>query len=82
MEYLSSGSAGLLIFGRTHLYMLDGLVQNDDGEVIEASEAPANLFFVPGSKMGMDRSQRAQRWSAFSSFYLCTAHSSYRLQVL
>ncbi|KAI0700338.1 beach-domain-containing protein [Cytidiella melzeri] len=53
---------GLLIFGQTHLYMLDGLVQNEDGEVIEASEAPPNLFFVPGSKLGLDRTQRAQRW--------------------
>ena len=29
-------SPGLLIFGRSHLYMLDGLVENDDGEVLLA----------------------------------------------
>ena len=52
---LKAGIAGLLIFGQTHLYMLDGLVQNQDGEVIEATEAPPNLFFVPGSKLGLDR---------------------------
>jgi hypothetical protein len=54
--------AGLLIIGRTHLYMLDGLVENDDGEVIEANEAPKRLFFVPGSIVELDGLQRAQRW--------------------
>lgn len=56
-------SPGLLIFGRTNLYMLDGLVENDDGEVIEAHEAPKTLFFVPGSIVELDGIQRAQRWS-------------------
>ena len=54
--------AGLLIIGRTHLYMLDGLVEDDDGEVIEANEAPKHLFFVPGSIVELDGPQRAQRW--------------------
>ena len=54
--------AGLLIIGRTHLYMLDGLVEDDDGEVIEANEAPRRLFFVPGSIVELDGPQRAQRW--------------------
>ncbi|KAF7343336.1 hypothetical protein MVEN_01765900 [Mycena venus] len=56
-------SPGLLIIGRTHLYMLDGLVENDDGEIIEAHEAPRRLFFVPGSIVELDGPQKAQRWS-------------------
>ena len=57
--------AGLLIIGRTHLYMLDGLVENDDSEVIEAHEAPRRLFFVPGSTLELDGPRRAQRWQVF-----------------
>ncbi|KAJ7454045.1 beach-domain-containing protein [Mycena galericulata] len=56
-------SPGLLIIGRTHLYMLDGLVENDDGEIIDAHEAPKRLFFVPGSIVELDGPQKAQRWS-------------------
>ncbi|KAJ7439485.1 beach-domain-containing protein [Mycena latifolia] len=56
-------SPGLIIIGRTHLYMLDGLVENDDGEIIEAHEAPRRLFFVPGSIVELDGPQKAQRWS-------------------
>ena len=56
-------AAGLIIVGRTHLYMLDGLVQNEDGEVIDARDAPKKLFFVPGSTVDMNVPQRAQRWS-------------------
>lgn len=54
---------GLLIFGKTHLYMLDGLVQNEDEEVIDAHEAPKKLFFVPGSIVELNGPQRAQRWN-------------------
>jgi len=57
--------AGLLIFGRTHLYMLDGLVESDDGEVIDARDAPKRLFFVPGSIVELKGPQRAHRWSIF-----------------
>ncbi|KAF8520651.1 hypothetical protein BU17DRAFT_65337 [Hysterangium stoloniferum] len=39
--------AGLLIFGKTHLYMLDGLLEGGDAEVIEAEDAPKNLFSAP-----------------------------------
>ena len=42
--------------------MLDGLVQNDDGEVIDAHDAPKRLFFVPGSIVELDGPQKAQRW--------------------
>ncbi|KAF8509163.1 beach-domain-containing protein [Hysterangium stoloniferum] len=55
-------SPGLLILGKTHLYMLDGLVEGGDGEVIEAKDAPKNLFSVPGSMVELDGIQRAQRW--------------------
>ncbi|KAG6889353.1 hypothetical protein C0992_005581 [Termitomyces sp. T32_za158] len=56
-------SPGLLIVGKTHLYMLDGLVENDEGEVIEARDAPKRLYLVPGSIVELDGPQRAQRWS-------------------
>ncbi|KAI0067044.1 beach-domain-containing protein [Artomyces pyxidatus] len=55
-------SPGLLIFGKTHLYMLDGLVENDEGEVIDAQDAPRRLLFVPGSIMELNGVQRAHRW--------------------
>lgn len=42
--------------------MLDGLVQNEDEEVIDAHEAPKKLFFVPGSIVELNGPQRAQRW--------------------
>ncbi|KAF9014685.1 beach-domain-containing protein [Hymenopellis radicata] len=56
-------SPGLLIIGRTHLYMLDGLVEDDDGEVIDAHDAPKRLLFVPGSIVELDGPQKAQRWA-------------------
>ncbi|OJT13456.1 Beige protein -like protein [Trametes pubescens] len=55
-------SPGLLIFGKSHLYLLDGLVENNDGEVIDAHDAPRSLFFVPGSIIDLDKHQQAQRW--------------------
>ncbi|KAF9002530.1 hypothetical protein BDQ17DRAFT_1357028 [Cyathus striatus] len=55
-------SPGLLIIGRTHVYMLDGVVENSDGEVIDAHDAPKSLLFVPGSTVELDGPQRAQRW--------------------
>ncbi|KAF9531325.1 hypothetical protein CPB83DRAFT_848844 [Crepidotus variabilis] len=55
-------SPGLLILGRTHIYMLDGVVENDEGEVIEAKDAPKRLFFIPGSIVELNGPQRAQRW--------------------
>ncbi|KAK0199746.1 beach-domain-containing protein [Desarmillaria ectypa] len=56
-------SPGLLIIGRTHLYMLDGLVENEEGEVIDTCDAPKRLLFVPGSIVELDGPQRAQRWA-------------------
>lgn len=42
--------------------MFDGVVQNQDGEVIDAADAPKELFFVPGSSPDLTGPQRAQRW--------------------
>ena len=55
-------SAGLLILGKNNLYMIDGLVENDDGEVIDARDAEKDLFFVPGSLLELDGKQRALHW--------------------
>ncbi|KAH9177644.1 beach-domain-containing protein [Lactarius sanguifluus] len=55
-------SPGLLICGRTHFYILEGLVENDEGEIIDAQDAPRSLLFVPGSILELNGIQRAQRW--------------------
>lgn len=52
--------------------MLDGLVQNDDGEVIDAHDAPKRLFFVPGSIVELDGPQKAQRWWVPLPGYIAT----------
>ncbi|KIM43842.1 hypothetical protein M413DRAFT_26133 [Hebeloma cylindrosporum] len=56
-------SPGLLILGRTHIYMLDGVVENEEGEVIDAHDAPKRLLFIPGSIVELNGPQRAQRWA-------------------
>ncbi|KAE9382397.1 beach-domain-containing protein, partial [Gymnopus androsaceus JB14] len=53
-------SPGLLIVGRMHVYMLDGLVESEDGEVIDAHDAPKSLLFMPGSIVELDGPQRAR----------------------
>ena len=72
-------SAGLLILGRTHIYMLDGVVENEEGEVIDAHDAPKRLLFVPGSIVELDGPQRAQRWSV-SHFSAAVLNRRYLLQ--
>lgn len=42
--------------------MLDGLVENEEGEVVDAHDAPLKLFSVPGTLLELDGVQRAQRW--------------------
>lgn len=42
--------------------MLDGLIENEDGEVIDAQDAPRNLFSVPGSLLELDGKQRSRKW--------------------
>ncbi|KAH9975416.1 beach-domain-containing protein [Lactifluus volemus] len=56
-------SPGLLICGRTHFYILEGLVESDDREIIDAQDAPRSLLFVPGSILELNGIQQAQRWS-------------------
>jgi hypothetical protein len=58
-------SAGLFILGRTHIYMLDGVVENEEGEVIDAHDAPKRLLFIPGSIVELDGPQRARRWQVW-----------------
>ena len=42
--------------------MIDGLVENESGEVIDARDAPRNLFSVPGSQLELDGKHKAQSW--------------------
>ncbi|KAI6038492.1 hypothetical protein EDC04DRAFT_2868311 [Pisolithus marmoratus] len=53
---------GLLIFGKSHLYMLEGLVEGESGEVISAADAPKDMFFVSGSASQLRSNQPALRW--------------------
>jgi len=46
--------------------MLDGVVENDEGEVIDAQDAPKRLFFIPGSHIELNGPQRARRWYVVS----------------
>lgn len=66
--------------GRTHLYMLDGLVESDDGEIIDAHDAPKRLFFVPGSIVELDGPQKAQRWYGLH-YTVSTMGLTLRIQV-
>jgi len=50
--------------------MLDGVVENEDGEVIDAHDAPKRLLFIPGSIVELDGPQRAQRWFVAFLIYL------------
>ncbi|KAG1840423.1 hypothetical protein C8R48DRAFT_76471 [Suillus tomentosus] len=51
---------GMLIFGCTHLYMLEGLMENSEGKVIDAGDAPEGLFLISGSAVDVRNLQRAQ----------------------
>ena len=42
--------------------MLDGVVENEEGEVIDAHDAPKRMLFIPGSIVELDGPQRARRW--------------------
>ena len=44
--------------------MLDGVVENEEGEVIDAHDAPKRLLFIPGSIVELNGPQRAHRWYA------------------
>lgn len=55
---------GLLILGRKNLYLIDGLVQTPEGQVIEADQAPRDVLSIPsGTLADLDASdQRSHRW--------------------
>ena len=42
--------------------MLDGLIENDVGELVDAVDAPKGMFFVTGSTPHLRSPERAQRW--------------------
>ena len=55
---------GLLILGKKNLYLVDGLLQTADGEVIDAKDAPKDVLTIPSGTLaeleGMD--QLSCRW--------------------
>ncbi|WVR06613.1 hypothetical protein IAU60_003645 [Kwoniella sp. DSM 27419] len=56
---------GLLILGKKNLYLVDGLVQTADGEVIDAKDAQKDVLSIPsGTLAGLDSGdQQSHRWS-------------------
>ncbi|WVQ96281.1 hypothetical protein IAU59_003385 [Kwoniella sp. CBS 9459] len=56
---------GLLILGKKNLYLVDGLVQTADGEVIDAKDAQKDVLSIPsGTLAGLDSAdQESHRWS-------------------
>ncbi len=56
--------AGLLILGRKNLYLIDGLVQTPEGEVIDAKDAPRDALSIPsGTLVELDAiDQQNARW--------------------
>lgn len=55
---------GLLILGKRNLYLIDGLVQTPDGQVVEADQAPRDVLTIPsGTLADFDpNDQRSHRW--------------------
>jgi len=60
---------GLLIFGRKNLYLVDGLLQTADGEVIDAKDAPKDVLTIPsGTLVGLEgNDQLSYRWCVQST---------------
>ncbi|EJT97367.1 beach-domain-containing protein [Dacryopinax primogenitus] len=57
-------SPGLLILGKTHLYLLEGLVASKDGEIIDAREAPKDLLVIPsGTVVEFKKYRPADKWA-------------------
>jgi hypothetical protein len=56
--------AGLLIFGRKNMYLIDSLVYTPEGEVIDAKDAPKDILSIPsGTLVELDPSdQLSLRW--------------------
>lgn len=59
--------AGLLILGKKNLYLMDGLVQTPDGEVIDARDAPRDVLTIPsGTLVELDPTdQQSHRWYVY-----------------
>ena len=54
---------GLLIIGRKNLYLMDGLVQTAEGEVIDARDAPRDVLTIPGTLADLSGAeQESHRW--------------------
>lgn len=55
---------GLLILGKRNLYLIDGLVQTAEGQVVEADQAPRDVLSIPsGTLADLDSNdQRSHRW--------------------
>jgi hypothetical protein len=53
-----------LILGKKNLYLVDGLVQAADGEVIDAKDAPKDVLSIPsGTLVELDSAdQQSARW--------------------
>ena len=56
---------GLLILGKKNLYLVDGLVQTSEGEVIDAKDAPRDVLTIPGTMIDTSAAeQESLKWSA------------------
>lgn len=55
--------------------MLEGLVENGEGEVIDAGSVPEGMFFISGSTVDIRNSQRAQRWYSVFCLEFCATKS-------
>ncbi|KAJ1300253.1 hypothetical protein OPQ81_005082 [Rhizoctonia solani] len=53
---------GLIIMGKTHLYLVDGLYQNQQGDIVAAVEAPKDAFLIPGVALELESSRLTQKW--------------------
>lgn len=56
--------AGLLIIGKHNFYLVDGLAKAKNGDIISASDAPADLFSIPSgtvAQVDVDDMQ-SHRW--------------------
>lgn len=56
---------GLLVCGKRHIYLIDGLVQDAKGEIIQSSDADQDLLTIPsGTLAELDASdQQSHRWT-------------------
>jgi hypothetical protein len=48
--------------GKTHLYLVDGLYQNQQGDIVAAIEAPKDAFLIPGVELELENSRLTQKW--------------------